>query len=233
MRHHPLIGERICEPLATASEFSPIVRHHHERWDGAGYPDGLRGETDPDRRPDRRPRRCLRRDHPRPAVPAGTHRRGGARGAACAGGRPVRPGARPALRADHRAGAGGAPDPRHPGARGAPHSGLTYDLRHAPERRPGRRDSSPSSRSPWSTTCAIASARPARGRARLPVASTVVALGADRPRRVARPPVRSSGWRRSCRRCSTQPVLVPVARQLRPTRASARARRGGRGVPSG
>ncbi len=47
MRLHPLIGERICEPLATASQFSAIVRHHHERWDGAGYPDGLRGERIP------------------------------------------------------------------------------------------------------------------------------------------------------------------------------------------
>ncbi|TMF04702.1 MAG: response regulator [Chloroflexi bacterium] len=41
MRLHPLIGERICEPLATAGQFAPIVRHHHERWDGSGYPDGL------------------------------------------------------------------------------------------------------------------------------------------------------------------------------------------------
>ena len=47
VRLHPLIGERICEPLATASQFSSIVRHHHERWDGAGYPDGLRGERIP------------------------------------------------------------------------------------------------------------------------------------------------------------------------------------------
>ena len=47
MRLHPLIGERICEPLVTASQFSSIVRHHHERWDGAGYPDGLRGERIP------------------------------------------------------------------------------------------------------------------------------------------------------------------------------------------
>ena len=47
MRLHPLIGERICEPLATASQFSSIVRHHHERWDGGGYPDGLRGERIP------------------------------------------------------------------------------------------------------------------------------------------------------------------------------------------
>jgi putative two-component system response regulator len=43
MRLHPLIGERICEPLATSSQFASIVRHHHERWDGDGYPDGLRG----------------------------------------------------------------------------------------------------------------------------------------------------------------------------------------------
>ena len=47
MRLHPLIGERICEPLATASQFSAIVRHHHERWDGEGYPDGLRAERIP------------------------------------------------------------------------------------------------------------------------------------------------------------------------------------------
>jgi putative two-component system response regulator len=47
MRQHPLIGERICEPLATASQFAPIVRHHHERWDGSGYPDGLRREMIP------------------------------------------------------------------------------------------------------------------------------------------------------------------------------------------
>ena len=47
MRLHPLIGERICEPLATASQFASIVRHHHERWDGGGYPDGLRGDRIP------------------------------------------------------------------------------------------------------------------------------------------------------------------------------------------
>jgi len=47
MRRHPEIGERICQPLASAGLFSPIVRHHHERWDGRGYPDGLRGEEIP------------------------------------------------------------------------------------------------------------------------------------------------------------------------------------------
>ena len=47
MREHPVIGERICAPLANASEFGPIIRHHHERWDGTGYPDRLRGEAIP------------------------------------------------------------------------------------------------------------------------------------------------------------------------------------------
>ena len=47
MRRHPEIGERICAPLSPARTFAPIVRHHHERWDGHGYPDGLRGEAIP------------------------------------------------------------------------------------------------------------------------------------------------------------------------------------------
>ena len=47
MRRHPEIGERICLPLNSAGMFAPIVRHHHERWDGRGYPDGLRGEAIP------------------------------------------------------------------------------------------------------------------------------------------------------------------------------------------
>jgi putative two-component system response regulator len=47
MRRHPEIGERICRPLAGAGMVLPIIRHHHERWDGAGYPDRLRGEATP------------------------------------------------------------------------------------------------------------------------------------------------------------------------------------------
>ncbi|HEU0237347.1 MAG TPA: HD domain-containing phosphohydrolase [Candidatus Limnocylindrales bacterium] len=47
MRRHPEIGERICRPLSASQRFAPIVRHHHERWDGHGYPDGLRGEAIP------------------------------------------------------------------------------------------------------------------------------------------------------------------------------------------
>ena len=47
MRRHPIIGEQICRPLASSREFAPIVRHHHERWDGLGYPDRLRGHEIP------------------------------------------------------------------------------------------------------------------------------------------------------------------------------------------
>ena len=47
MRRHPIIGEQICRPLASSREFAPIVRHHHERWDGGGYPDRLKGEEIP------------------------------------------------------------------------------------------------------------------------------------------------------------------------------------------
>lgn len=47
MRQHPVIGERICTPLKLADALCPIVRHHHERWDGAGYVDGLAGSAIP------------------------------------------------------------------------------------------------------------------------------------------------------------------------------------------
>jgi putative two-component system response regulator len=47
MREHPAIGERICAPLKSLRLVLPIIRHHHERWDGSGYPDGLAGEAIP------------------------------------------------------------------------------------------------------------------------------------------------------------------------------------------
>jgi putative two-component system response regulator len=43
MRRHPSIGATIVEPLQLGQLVAPIIRHHHERWDGLGYPDGLRG----------------------------------------------------------------------------------------------------------------------------------------------------------------------------------------------
>jgi len=47
MREHPAIGERICAPLKSLRLVLPIIRHHHERWDGSGYPDGLAGDAVP------------------------------------------------------------------------------------------------------------------------------------------------------------------------------------------
>lgn len=47
MRVHPLRGEEICKPLRSVANVLPIIRHHHERWDGSGYPDGLKGEKIP------------------------------------------------------------------------------------------------------------------------------------------------------------------------------------------
>jgi putative two-component system response regulator len=46
MRMHPLKGEEICRPMKSLGPVLPIIRNHHERWDGSGYPDGLeRGQT--------------------------------------------------------------------------------------------------------------------------------------------------------------------------------------------
>jgi putative two-component system response regulator len=47
MRTHSVRGEEICRPLRSLAQVLPIIRNHHERWDGTGYPDGLRGEAIP------------------------------------------------------------------------------------------------------------------------------------------------------------------------------------------
>ena len=47
MRTHTTKGEDICRPMKCLRPVLPIIRSHHERWDGSGYPDGLRGEGIP------------------------------------------------------------------------------------------------------------------------------------------------------------------------------------------
>jgi putative two-component system response regulator len=47
MRKHTVIGDDLLAPLDLLDRVRPIVRHHHERWDGTGYPDGLAGEAIP------------------------------------------------------------------------------------------------------------------------------------------------------------------------------------------
>ena len=47
IRCHPVMGAKILQPLAFLSHLIPMVRYHHERMDGSGYPEGLQGETIP------------------------------------------------------------------------------------------------------------------------------------------------------------------------------------------
>jgi putative nucleotidyltransferase with HDIG domain len=47
MKTHPEVGEHILRPIQSLSGILPIVRHHHERWDGGGYPDKLSGRAIP------------------------------------------------------------------------------------------------------------------------------------------------------------------------------------------
>jgi putative two-component system response regulator len=47
MKRHPVIGDQLCETVRSLEAVRPIVRHHHERADGRGYPDGLIGDEIP------------------------------------------------------------------------------------------------------------------------------------------------------------------------------------------
>ena len=47
MKTHPAEGARIVGKFGRLKEAVPVIRHHHERWDGEGYPDGMAGEENP------------------------------------------------------------------------------------------------------------------------------------------------------------------------------------------
>jgi putative nucleotidyltransferase with HDIG domain len=47
MRRHPVIGEEIVRGIDFLGDARTVVRSHHERWDGGGYPDGLHGKRIP------------------------------------------------------------------------------------------------------------------------------------------------------------------------------------------
>jgi putative two-component system response regulator len=47
MRKHPEVGARMIRDIPYLAPAVPLVKHHHERWDGKGYPDGLQGESIP------------------------------------------------------------------------------------------------------------------------------------------------------------------------------------------
>ena len=79
---HPRVGAEILRNVPFGAPVSELVLCHHERWDGLGYPAGLRGERNPARRAHPGDRRLLQHAAGRPSVSAGTHRGGGHRGAA-------------------------------------------------------------------------------------------------------------------------------------------------------
>ncbi len=70
----------ICAPLRTLRSVLPIIRHHHEKQDGSGYPNRLKGEEIPLARPGLPGRRRVRRADQRPAVSQGAHPGPGHRG---------------------------------------------------------------------------------------------------------------------------------------------------------
>ena len=47
IKQHTIVGDRLCGDPRSLRNVRPIVRHHHERLDGSGYPDGLSGEAIP------------------------------------------------------------------------------------------------------------------------------------------------------------------------------------------
>ena len=87
IKRHPVDGQEMLERIGgVLAEVGMIVRRHHERWDGGGYPDGLAGEAIPLRRAHHLRLRRLQRDDHRPLLPRGDARRRRARRAErCAG----------------------------------------------------------------------------------------------------------------------------------------------------
>jgi HD-GYP domain-containing protein (c-di-GMP phosphodiesterase class II) len=61
IQRHPVAGRDLLKNMRTLETAMPIVYHHHERYDGSGYPEGPQGRLDPAARPGRLDRRRLRR----------------------------------------------------------------------------------------------------------------------------------------------------------------------------
>ncbi len=70
MKIHPVVGAEILERVRFPYPVVPIVRAHHEKLDGSGYPNGLKGDGDSDRRPHPLSGGLSRRPGLRPAIPA-------------------------------------------------------------------------------------------------------------------------------------------------------------------
>ena len=72
IQEHPLIGVKIVEGIEFFKNKIPMIRHHHEHFDGKGYPDGLAGEAIPLGGEDDRCSRCFRCDG-ESKTPSGGH----------------------------------------------------------------------------------------------------------------------------------------------------------------
>ncbi len=75
---HPLHGANMLLHAPHLADLIPIVRSHHEQFDGSGYPDGLKGERNRARREDRGACGCFRRAHLAPRLSPGADARFGA-----------------------------------------------------------------------------------------------------------------------------------------------------------
>ncbi len=91
MRQYPIVGQRILRSAPALAPVAPLVRSLHERWDGHGYPDGLRGDRDRDRGPDHLRLRRISLDALASPLPRGAHEVRGDRRAPSLCGHPVRP----------------------------------------------------------------------------------------------------------------------------------------------
>ena len=94
MQRHADEGARIIDRLGFLNDAVPAIRHHHERFDGLGYPDGLDRRGDPARRAHHPRRRRARLDADDADLPRGPPGRGRRRGASARRGHPVLPAVR-------------------------------------------------------------------------------------------------------------------------------------------
>ena len=155
---------RSSSRISSLSDCVPAIRHHHERWDGLGYPDGLSGDGHPGRGRDHRDRRRLGRDDDRPSLRRRTRPERGDAADPRRTREAVQPGGRRRVRGGRTPSTGGDPPARRADGCGQPSS-----------RRSGRRDRCRPSRRGTSSRpgpterrsrCATRAARPsARARA--------------------------------------------------------------------
>ena len=108
VKQHVALGDLIVRDVPDLDQVRAGIRHHHERWDGAGYLHGLAGEIDPPDRADPRRRRCVLGDDDDPAVSQGPRHPRGARPARGCRREPARRAARDRVRGRHRACRGAA-----------------------------------------------------------------------------------------------------------------------------